>query len=424
MKKLLFMLLFGAACNAQITIGTPNNLVACDPDNNGLELFDLTQNSTLLLGSLDPTLYTVTYHLSEVDAESGVPSINNSDNYNSVSMFIYARVTENQDNSNYVVAPFSLIVVSIPNFTISGGPVCTDFITSESQPAILDTGLSTDDYNFSWTYNGMPIGTNEGMLSTTMLGTYEVTAISLVGGCSYTRIASVILSGPASPIGIGYIVNGQDITITVEGYGNYRFQLDNGTMQQSNVFTNVSLGMHTVQVQDLGGCGTLQISFSIPPAPTGETEQSFTPGQTLADLNVEGENIQWYDGMGPDSTLATPLPLTTVLVDGTTYYASQTINGVESEDYLAVTVHSTMAVAEQSLSTLRYYPNPVNNVLNLSNTDVIDTVNVYNVMGQVILTKNTGSNSAELDLSALQSGIYILKVSSSGQQKTIKIQKQ
>jgi hypothetical protein len=30
-----------------------------------------------------------------------------------------------------------------------------------------------------------------------------------------------------------------------------------------------------------------------------------------------------------------PLPLTTVIVDGTTYYASQTINGIESIERLA-----------------------------------------------------------------------------------------
>mgnify|MGYP000873557004 CR=1 FL=1 len=167
--------------------------------------------------------------------------------------------------------------------------------------------------------------------------------------------------------------------------------------------------------------------ITIVDAPSGQQNQDFAPGDTLADLEVEGENIQWYDGIGPDSTmgtLETPLPLTTLLVDGTTYYASQTIDDVESEERFAVTVHATMGIAEQSLSTLRFYPNPVNNTLNLSNSDAIDAVTVYNVMGQLLLNKNIDNTSTEVDFSNLQNGIYLVKISSSGQEKTIKIQKQ
>jgi hypothetical protein len=70
------------------------------------------------------------------------------------------------------------------------------------------------------------------------------------------------------------------------------------------------------------------------PAPTGDAAQDFC-NETLADLTVTGTGIVWYDA----ATLGNILPATTVLVDGATYYASQTLNGCESLTRLAVTVN-------------------------------------------------------------------------------------
>lgn len=51
-----------------------------------------------------------------------------------------------------------------------------------------------------------------------------------------------------------------------------------------------------------------------------------TTYQTLADLTIMGENVSWYADAATTVTLAT----TTPLVDGTTYFYAQTINGCES----------------------------------------------------------------------------------------------
>jgi hypothetical protein len=57
------------------------------------------------------------------------------------------------------------------------------------------------------------------------------------------------------------------------------------------------------------------------------------------------------------------LPLTTVIVDGTTYYASQTINGIESIERPAVTVKSGTLGIDEAFKNFSYYPNPVKTVL-------------------------------------------------------------
>jgi fructose-1,6-bisphosphatase/sedoheptulose 1,7-bisphosphatase-like protein len=76
---------------------------------------------------------------------------------------------------------------------------------------------------------------------------------------------------------------------------------------------------------DLSGtCSTRpQVTVSILGPPNGQNFQGFciddTETVTLADLNATGNDVQWYDS--PAST--TPLPLTTELSDGDTFYADQ-----------------------------------------------------------------------------------------------------
>ncbi len=74
------------------------------------------------------------------------------------------------------------------------------------------------------------------------------------------------------------------------------------------------------------GCQTL--------APTGSSFQDFCVSAIISDLSVNGNNIQWYDvAIGGNA-----LSPSALLVSGQTYFASQTVNGCESQDRLAVTV--------------------------------------------------------------------------------------
>ncbi|HBD26513.1 MAG TPA: hypothetical protein DC020_06770 [Flavobacterium sp.] len=53
----------------------------------------------------------------------------------------------------------------------------------------------------------------------------------------------------------GAFTDNQSITITAIPSGNYYYQLDNGALQESNIFENVSPGNHTITVMDQNGCG-------------------------------------------------------------------------------------------------------------------------------------------------------------------------
>jgi hypothetical protein len=165
------------------------------------------------------------------------------------------------------------------------------------------------------------------------------------------------------------------------------------------------------------------------PIPTGSTNQSFTEGETLADLDVQGENIQWYDNPGNGEgrsdmdTNDEPLPLTTPLVDGGTYYATQTLFGRESIERLGVTVHLMLGTEENQLTQLKFYPNPVIDVFTLSNTGDIDKFEVYSVVGQVVRSGANTGNTITINMTDMVQGVYLVKIYSGKQTRTLKVLK-
>ena len=90
-----------------------------------------------------------------------------------------------------------------------------------------------------------------------------------------------------------------------------------------------------------------------------------------------------------------------------------------------------IAAYDASLSTnsfnsaaFSYYPNPVKNILNLSYSENISDVSVYNLLGQQVIAKSINANQSQIDMSNLVSGAYMVKVTANSQVKTIKVIKE
>ena len=163
--------------------------------------------------------------------------------------------------------------------------------------------------------------------------------------------------------------------------------------------------------------------FEIPvPAPIGDPNQTFTPGQTLADVIVSGQNIQWYDALNRNTT-SNPLPLSTVLVEGVTYFATQTINGYESASSFEIMIQF-LANDSFAFKDLKFSPNPVRDVLLVESKDMIKDVTVFNIMGQKILQQHFESLDLRLSLSQLKAGNYFIKLESDNKSQVIKVIKE
>lgn len=105
-----------------------------------------------------------------------------------------------------------------------------------------------------------------------------------------------------------------------------------------NTTTLLVDGTKYYATQTLNGCESAKTEIAVtvndPNPPTGNNLQDFCSAQLpkVSDLVATGQNIRWYDNLG------TLIPASTLLLDGKTYYGTQTINSCESTQKIAVTV--------------------------------------------------------------------------------------
>ncbi|MFN5312779.1 MAG: DOMON domain-containing protein [Flavobacteriales bacterium] len=135
--------------------------------------------------------------------------------------------------------------------------------------------------------------------------------------------------------------------------------------------------------------GSTSASFTfVPPpappaAPTGAASQTFCSGATVAQLNATGTAVQWY----ATPTGGSPLANTTVLINGSTYYATQTVNGLESVNRLAVTV---------TINTAPNAPSSINGPLHFCANSLGQSYSIGSVPGATsyVWTTPTGSTGS------------------------------
>jgi len=119
----------------------PMDLISCDDDDNGFATFDLTQNSPIILGGQDPAEFTITYHLTQTDAENytvamGDAVIADPDTFVNITadQVIWARIGGGNQICSEVVS-FVLRVFRTP---VANTPVNIE---------VCDTDIDGDDTN-------------------------------------------------------------------------------------------------------------------------------------------------------------------------------------------------------------------------------------------------------------------------------------
>ncbi|MDR2083733.1 MAG: T9SS type A sorting domain-containing protein [Bacteroidales bacterium] len=136
--------------------------------------------------------------------------------------------------------------------------------------------------------------------------------------------------------------------ITIMGYGITWYSDEELTelLDLDDVLTN---GATYYAANINGDCGIIAMAVTVyiydnipPPTVTTPVELCEIVGNlTLADIHVEGLNIQWYASEDGDDLL----PLTTPLVDGTTYWVSQRVATCESaRSYVYVKINPEMYI--------------------------------------------------------------------------------
>lgn len=89
-----------------------------------------------------------------------------------------------------------------------------------------------------------------------------------------------------------------------------------------------------------------------------------------------------------------------------------------------ISVVSTLSTEKFTASKVNMYPNPVKNTLTIEAKSTIQKVSIYNVLGQEVLTASPKSNSATLQTSELNRGVYMVNTQVDGAISTSKIIKE
>ncbi|MCX6172718.1 MAG: T9SS type A sorting domain-containing protein [Flavobacterium sp.] len=82
---------------------------------------------------------------------------------------------------------------------------------------------------------------------------------------------------------------------------------------------------------------------------------------------------------------------------------------------------SSLGINNQELIDFKYYPNPVSDIITLSNSKEISEVTVYNFLGQRVLSSKPNTLISTIDMSGLASSAYFVEVLSEGKKETVKV---
>ncbi|WP_312901744.1 T9SS type A sorting domain-containing protein [Chryseobacterium taichungense] len=78
-------------------------------------------------------------------------------------------------------------------------------------------------------------------------------------------------------------------------------------------------------------------------------------------------------------------------------------------------------VLASSKSSITYYPNPVKDVLNYKAKDKLNGITIYDASGKIIQTHKVNSEKGNIDVSALNNGMYIISGKTSTGTESFKI---
>ncbi|PKV49251.1 gliding motility-associated-like protein [Aquimarina sp. MAR_2010_214] len=201
-------------------------------------------------------------------------------------------------------------IIPVPTIELdSEAVICVDELGEPLDTGsfpIINTFLSEADYAFVWSLNGIEIvGETGASVQAIRPGTYRVTYTNIVFGCSNSAEisieATIGLENMSLSLTNGAFADSNTIVASVIGDGVYSYSLDNGSPQESNVFTNVALGLHTVTVFDINGCGTLTDEIFVIGFP-----KFFTPNNdgfndtwnVIGGADLPDMNIYIYDRFG------------------------------------------------------------------------------------------------------------------------------
>jgi len=232
------------------------------------------------------------------------------------------------------------------------------------------------------------------------------------------------------------VLTGTRFLLDLNGDGTTDYEISN-----DGVFSGATPGTtarvytsNSSSILGLNGGGNYNYPFALSEgAPIDDAQTTWIANANYQTLNWQGcayTNSQWCDGqvdkyLGLRITIGTDKYYGWVRMDIPADASSITIkdyaiNTIANEGLLAGET-TTAGVTDNNFEGFNYFVS--NNQLNLSANTSMEKVSVHNTLGQQVVSQKLSNTNETVELSGLQSGIYIATVSIDGASKSFKIVK-
>lgn len=269
--------------------------------------------------------------------------------------------------------------------------------------------------NSSYTYNWSN-GESNDAISGLSGGIYTVT-VTDSDGCE--GIESVAVSEPGV-CSLGAEVNttnaslngasdGTASAVAIGGTSSFTYEWSNGSTEPS--ITGLTDGTYSVTITDANSC-------------TAEASGTVAEPACAVNLMLNATDVTVFGGSDGS--------VNTTILDGLSPYtyswsnssSSATLSGVVAGTYSltvtdaasctatsSATVGQPSGISERLESRVRMYPNPTNGMITVEfSSKSFATIEVYDMLGQIQHSTNAVSGKTSLDLSNVESGIYLVVV--------------
>ncbi|MFT5823090.1 MAG: hypothetical protein ACI8ZM_004350 [Crocinitomix sp.] len=315
-------------------------------------------------------------------------------------VWLYATdIYGNIDSCMVVVTIDASEVISITEDELID-PTCFGF---EDGQININVAGGTPEYSFDWDNDGTGDFDDFEDLTSIGDGTYEVVVVD-ENGCQ--AIAAFELTEPDELVATVEVVNE---TCPGSGDGSVTFTYTGGTPPYTGPeeLLDQTAGDYTLTINDDAGC-SIVVEYTI----GLETTIDLTVTETGTDLtsNEAGASYQWINCPDFDiidgATDQTYAPIT-----AGEYAVIVTIDGGCS-DTTACFIFDFESIDEFNKLSVVLYPNPTNGIVNVKMAALNEQaiITVFDLKGSAVYQKSTTKLNEQIDLVALENGIYFIQI--------------
>ena len=76
---------------------------------------------------------------------------------------------------------------------------------------------------------------------------------------------------------------------------------------------------------------------------------------------------------------------------------------------------------ENKITDFKYYPNPVENILNIESNSIISNLEVYNLNGQLLFESKYSDSKIGIDFKRYAAGVYLIVLTKDDKKESFKV---